>query len=436
MAGEIYLSNLAGNFDYAQMLENIRAIKSQQIVFLQQRESQILAKKEAISSFGDILKDMQDSLDKISDITKLEKKAVFVSDESVLEANITDDLALSSSNIDITVNKLAQNDVWLTGSGLTDKTSPITSLVSSSLDISYGGNSITVNYDSTDSLESIVNKINAQAVDNNLNIKASIFYDGTNYRLLIKGLDTGADNTINITDNGNLISTLGGLNHAQTAQDAEISVYGVTVTSQTNRFDNVITGLSITAKAVSSSPVNITVQNDYTDFKEDLKGFIDKYNQMVDFITENTGKDGILSGEFSLQQIRSTIFKKLQPLMDKNLISVDKNTGHINLDTLQLDNLLSTDVSQVKTVVEDLKNNLYDYFIYATGTQSPVKLKEKSFDKQIDNIEERIELMTKRIDIEIETLKKQFISLQMLMAQMEDVKSRLSQSFGSINQGG
>ncbi len=435
MAGEIYLSNLVGNFDYAEMLNNIKMIKSQQIFLLQQRENQIKSKKDAISDFGDILKDMQDLLNKISDLTKLDKKAVSVSDESVAEVSITDHSVLSTSNIDITVNRLAQNDVWLTGSGVTDKTTSISTLTSSSLNITYGGNTITVNYDNTDSLESIVNKINTEAANNNLNIKASIFFDGTNYRLLIKGLDTGAGNTISITDSGNLSTTLGGFNNVQTAQNAQISVYGTTVTSQTNTFNNVIAGLSITVKSVSSTPVNITVKNDYSEFKDDLSNFIKKYNEMVDFIKDKTGKDGVLSGEFSLHQIRSTIFNKLQPLMDRDLISVDKNTGHINLNNTELDNLLSTNVSDVRSMIGDLKNNLYDYFLYVTGTQGPVKLKEKSFDKQIDNIEERIELMTKRIDIEIETLKKQFISLQMLMAQMEDVKMRLAQSFGSLNQG-
>ena len=435
MAGEIYLSNLVGNFDYAEMLNNIKMIKSQQILLLQQRENLIQEKKNAISDFGSILKDMQQLLNKVADISKLDKKSVSVSDETVIDVSITNDSALSPSNIDISVNKLAQNDVWLTGSGVSDKTTALTSLSISSLDITYGGNTITVNYDNTDSLESIVNKINTEAANNNLNIRASIFFDGSNYRLLVKGLDTGASNTVSINDNGNLSSVLGGFNNVQTAQNAEISIYGTTVVSQTNTFNNVTSGLSITVRSVSSSPVNITVQNDYSEFKNDLKDFIKKYNEMVDFIKEKTGKNGILSGEFSLQQIRSTIFKKLEPLMNNNLISVDKDTGHISLNETELDNLLNTDVSKVQTMVNDLKNNLYDYFLYTTGTQGPVKLKEKSFNNQINNIEERIELMNKRIDLEIQTLKKQFISLQLLMAQMEDVKSRLTQSFGALNNG-
>ena len=434
MAGEIYLSNLVGNFDYAEMLNNIRMIKSKQVLLLQQKENTIQSKKEAISNFGNILKEMKDLLNKITDTRELDKKTVSVSDENVLTATITNHSALAPSNIDIVVNQLAQNDVWLTDGGVADKTAPISSLSSGTLSITYQGNTINVNYDNTNSLEDIVSSINSEAANNGLNINASIFYDGSNYRLLIKGLDTGSSNTVSISDSGNLSSTLGGFNNVQTAQNAEISVYGTTVSSETNNFDNVIAGLSITVKAVSSTPVNITVENDYSDFKNELKDFIKKYNEIVDFIKENTGKDGILSGEFSLQQIRSEIFNKLTPLLDRGLLSVDKDTGHLSLKETELDNLLRTDKNDVETMISEIKTNLEDYFLYITGTRGPIKLKEKSLDKQISSIEERIELMNKRIDIEIESLKKQFVSLQLLMAQMQDVQARLQQTFAGLTQ--
>lgn len=434
MAGEIYLSNITGNFDYAEMLNNIRMIKSQQILLLQQRESEIEAKKQAISDFGNILKDMQKLLDEVTTLSILDEKSVSVSDETAVDVTITNPSAVSPTNIDITVNQLAKNDVWLTGSGVSDKTAAISTLTSGTLSITYQGNTINVNYDNTDSLDSIVSKINTEAANNDLNIKASVFYDGTNYRLLIKGMDTGSSNTVTINDSGNLSTELGGFSNVQTAQDAQISIYGTTVTSETNTFNNVISGVSLTVKKQTTSAVNISVQNDYTSFKDKLKEFIGKYNEIVDFIKQNTGKNGTLSGEYSLQQIRSTVFNKLDPLMERGLLSVDKNTGRLSLNETDLDNLLQTNRSDIETMLSDLKTNLYDYFLYVTGTQGPVKLKEKSFDKQINSIEERIELMNKRIDIEIETLKKQFISLQMLMAQMQDVRSRLQQTFGAISQ--
>ncbi len=433
MAGEIFLSNITGNFDYAEMLNNIRMIKSQQILLLQQRENEIETKKQAISDFGNLLKDMQDLLDDVTTLSILDEKSVSVSDETAIDVSITDPSALSPTNIDITVNQLAKNDVWLSGSGVSDKTAAISTLSSGTLSITYQGNTINVNYDNTDSLDSIVNKINTEAANNSVNIKASVFFDGTNYRLMIKGMDTGASNTVSISDTGNLSSELGGFSNVQNAQDAQISIYGTPVTSETNTFNSVITGLSITVKSTTTSSVNISIQNNYTPFKDKLKEFIDKYNEIVDFIKEKTGKNGVLSGEFSLQQIRSTIFEKLDPLMQRGLLSVDKDTGHLSLNESELSNLLQSDRSDVETMLNELKTNLYDYFLYVTGTQGPVKLKEKSLDKQISSIEERIELMNKRIDIEIESLKKQFISLQMLMAEMQDVRSRLQQTFGAIS---
>jgi len=369
MAGEIYLSNLVGNFDYQQMLDSIRALKSQQLYLLQSKEGVIKDKKSAISDYGSLLRDFKSAFDSVTAVGALDKKKVFVSDDTVL---------------DVVINN--------------------------------------------------PHRINTTAADAGLNINASIFYDGSQHRLLIQGKDTGSANTVSISDSGNLSSTLGNFYNAQTAQNAQISVYGNTVESSTNSFDNVIAGLTINVKSVSTTSVSINIQEDYDPFVEDLKKMIDKYNEIVDFIKNNTGEDGVLSDErTTLQTIRSGIFKRLDPIFQLGIINVDKDTGHISIDETELKNQLLTDRSSVETKIGDLKTQLNDYLVYITGTDGPVKLKEKSYDKQIQNIEDMIQLQSKRIDEEIQTLKRQFVALQQLMAQMEDIRQRIASTFGNVS---
>ncbi len=434
MAGEIYLSNLVGNFDYQQMLDSIRALKSQQLYLLQSKEGNIKDKKSAISDYGSLLRDFKSAFDSVTSVGELDKKKVSVSDDTVLDVIVNDPQKLAPTTIDIQVNQLAKNDVWITNSGVTYKDAPISSLTAGTLTINYQSSSINVSYDSTDSLQDIVNRINTTAADSGLNINASIFYDGSQYRLLIQGKDTGSANTVSISDTGNLSSTLGNFYNAQAAQNAQISVYGNTVESSTNSFDNVIAGLTINVKSVSTTPVSINIQEDYDPFINDLKSMIDKYNEIVDFIKNNTGENGVLSDErTTLQSIRSGIFKRLDPLFQLGILSVDKDTGHISIDETDLKNQLLTDKASVETKINDLKTQLNDYLVYITGTDSPVKLKEKSYDKQIQNIEDMIQQQSKRIDEEIQTLKKQFVALQQLMAQMEDIRQRIASTFGNVS---
>ncbi len=433
MAGEIYFSNLAGNFDYQQILDQMQYIKSQQIFLLQERESIIQQKKDAVANYRTLIKDIQGIFEDLVSPTLFAEKSVSISDETAISVTITDPTKVSESNLDISVTQLAKNDVWLTGGGVSDKDTAITSLSSGSLTVSYQGTDYTVSYDNTDSLQSIVDKLNTQFQSSNANLSASIFFDGINYRLMVKGLDTGSGNTVTITDSltgtGSLTDALGGFNNVQTAQNAQISIYGTTVESSTNTFNSVLPGVVIEAKSTTSSPVNVTIGKNYQPFKDKLQEFVNKYNEIVDFVQTNTSKEGVLSGDYTLQSIRSQIFNGLTPLMELGIINVDKDTGHISINNTELDNKLQTDPSTVQTKISDLDKNLRDYFYSVLDPYGPLKSKEKGYDKQIEAIEKKIEIDTKRIDAEIEILRKQFIALQVYMAEMEDLRLRLSSLF-------
>ncbi|NPA53386.1 MAG: flagellar filament capping protein FliD, partial [Aquificae bacterium] len=160
-----------------------------------------------------------------------------------------------------------------------------------------------------------------------------------------------------------------------------------------------------------------------------LQSLIDKYNSIVDFIQTNTGENGVLSGDSNLRSIRSQIFRGFSPLMELGLINVDRDTGHLSLNNDKLDEYLKNDKETLTERISQLNETLKDYIYFTVDPHGPIKTKEKGLDKQIQNIEKKIELDSKRINEEIEILKKQFISLQMYMAQMEDVKMRLSAMF-------
>ncbi len=438
MANEIYLSNLVGNFDYQQILEKFKLYKSQEIFILQDRENAIKQKKSAYKEYVNLLDNFKDTLDQLLAPSLFSEKSATVSDETAVSVSITNPEKVSPSNLDLQVIQLAQNDVWLTGNGKPDKDTAMSGLKSGTLSISYKGNSIDISYDNTDSLQNIVDKINSEASANNMNINASVFYDGNNYRLLIKGLDTGSTSGISISDSnsgtGSLTDELGGFNNVQSAQDAEISIYGTTVKSETNSFNNVLDGISIEVKKQTTTPVNISISNDYKPVKDNLQKLIDAYNQIVDFVKEKSGKDGPLNGDFTPQSVRSNIFKGLFPLMEAGLINVDKDTGHLSIDSKKLDDYLRNDPDTLKSKINQLNTTLKDYIYFALDPQGPLKYKEKTFDKQVQNLEKKIEIDTKRINEEIEILRKQFIAMQMYMAQMEDIKQRIAATFGLQNQ--
>ncbi|WP_457570378.1 flagellar filament capping protein FliD [Desulfurobacterium sp.] len=441
MAGELSISNLVGGFDYQQILDQMYSLKSVQIQYYQQRESELQNKKSALSSFDSLLENFQDVANDLFDDSIFQQKAVSVSDESAVKVTITDPTAVDASSFDVSVIQTAKKDVWLSQAGVSDETAPVAT-TAGTLQISYGGDVVaTVDYDtdtSTDTpstIQEIANAINS-AQDK---VRATVFFDGTNYRLLLSGEDTGADNTISVTETGggDLLDVLQlgdnyTASHVQTAQDAVIEIYGTQVSSPTNDFTDVIPGMTITAEAPTTSPVSVTVDHDYSKVKDNLQKLVEAYNSIVDFVKQYTDKDGALSGDFTLQDIRSTLFDKLDPLFQLGLFDVDKDTGHLSINSSKLDEVLSTDPKSLEdALTDDLKNNLYDYLIYVTGVDGPIQTEENSYDNQINYIEDQIDLTNKRISEEIESMKKQLVQLQVYMAQMQEVQAKITQTFGT-----
>ena len=131
--------------------------------------------------------------------------------------------------------------------------------------------------------------------------------------------------------------------------------------------------------------------------------------------------------------IRSTILSKLQPLFDNNLIDVDKDTGHLTLDTVKLDNMLSSGPDSVETLLQSLKNKLYDYFIYLTSPSGPVDAYEKSLQNQKSYLEEQITEMQKLISEQVEQFRQQLIQVQLLQEEMESIRAKIASVFGNVS---
>ena len=432
MAGEISISNLVGTFDYQQILSLYYQAQSAPVQLLQQQEDALSQKASALNQFQSSIESFYDAFNRLTSTTILENKKVEVSSPEVLQATVVDPLSAVEGSYQITVDQLATNDVWLSQSGVSDLTSPVAT-TGGQITLEFAGEVVaTVDYDDTTTLKEVADAIN-QSQDK---VVASVVYDGSNYRLLLSGTQTGADATVSIYESGSgdLLDSLQlgsdySASHVQTAQDAQIEVYGATITSPTNTFDDAIPGLSITVNSPGTSTVS--VESDYSPFKEALSNLISAYNQIVDFINANAGKDGILSGDNTLYSVRSSILSRLQPLFNLGILEVDKDTGHLSIDDAKLSELLENSPQTVEDALTQLKESLQDYLLFLVSPDGPVENEIESINKNKELIEERIELLNKMLNEQLETLKQQLIQVQLLQAQMAELKAKIESTFGT-----
>ncbi len=438
MAGELNVTGLVNGFDMNAVLAQIQAIKSKQILLLQSQQQKISDKKVAVSDIANLLKNLQTSITNFTDSNTVNAKSVTVSNPNVLTATVTDPVKLQEGVYNVNVTQLATNQIYASTNGVSDKNAPL-GLGSdpdedpdkkTRLTITMNGLDYIVVYDQSYSLQIIADEINKTATTFNGNFRASIINAGTSsnpsYKLVISGTKTGSANSFTISDTGDLVSTLG-INSIQNAYNATASINGVDVESDTNTFTSV-EGLSFTVSQTGTA--TITVNKDKGPLLDTLKNLVNAYNNLVDTVKKETGKGGRLSGEYSLASVVNGIFRQMDELFKNGLIKFDKDTGHISINTSKFDDMYNNNLSTLQNILSTTKDKITNYLKPYTDYNGILDQNIKAYDREIKNLQNMIDLQTQRINTEIETLKNQFVRMQMLQAQFNDISARIQATFG------
>jgi flagellar hook-associated protein 2 len=104
-----------------------------------------------------------------------------------------------------------------------------------------------------------------------------------------------------------------GSNKIQTAQDSIISVNGLTVTSDTNEVENVVSGLKLDLMAVTTSNVTLNVSRDISVAQTAIVNLVDTYNAFEGIMKDLTSSQaastttGVFAAVSSIRAIRDTV---------------------------------------------------------------------------------------------------------------------------------
>lgn len=221
-----------------------------------------------------------------------------------------------------------------------------------------GAATTSIDVTTSDSLDSIIQKINGSG----LRLQASTFYDGSQYRLSIRGLDTGDENTlqasgldIGLNDSGNIVSQ---------AQNAIVKIDGLQVSSKNNQISQAIPGVSIVAKQQTTSPFTISVTQDNDALAKKVTSFVDAYNAVVNKISSSAGTSKVkasnpmLAGDSALRSVSSRLSAGLTQTFGTGAnnslgaIGINlNNDGTLRLDRTKLDKALNNDSIAVSNLL-------------------------------------------------------------------------------------
>lgn len=167
-------------------------------------------------------------------------------------------------------------------------------------------------------LHSLVNAINSSA---GAGVRASTvkLSDGT-YRLSLQSTTTGAASSFTLT-NADGSSLLGGTTNADgtsrvlEGRDAQITIGTDVLTSSTNSFPGVVSGVDFTLSAgiAAGITVDLTIARDDKAMAESVKGLVDALNAALAEIDKHTAYNadrksgGLLTGDSTMRMLRNEL---------------------------------------------------------------------------------------------------------------------------------
>lgn len=438
------------------LLESLRTNESQILNTIKDRQTAAETKLSAYSKLKDAVSAFQKAAQAVGKADSFGAIAVKTGSEAI---SATTSSSAIPGQYSIQVDKLASAQT-LVYAGQADRTADIGTGGTLKITINGEEKSIDLSGKGT-SLDSLVVAINA---DKDIGVNATIVNDGTpgsQYRLLLTSRETGAQNAVtNIAVDGNadLESFLGyaggGSTAGVTVQDAtnaEFSINGIAVTSQSNTVENVIDGVKLTLNQTTTSAANLTLTRDDSVPKKAVEDFVKAYNSLLDTVGTLTkytvGADkpsSPLTGDSLARSVQTRMRDALSGAIDsangttlsKIGVTTDPKTGKLSIDDAKLTKALSEDLDNVKSLftgasgVGTRVDQTAETFTRAGGLFSTAT---DGLNKTISDIKKQYDATSDRIDQRMETYRAQFTQLDTMVSQMNSLSSYLSQQLSALN---
>jgi flagellar hook-associated protein 2 len=432
--------------DLENIVSSLMEIERQPLARLQSKESIINAQISAYGAFKSKLADFQSAMEALGSASAFKQFQATSQDEELFSASADSDAVAGEYSINVVA--LAQRDK-LASAAFSDTNS----IGQGTLSISVGAESFDVVIDSTnDSLAGIRNAINNASA--NTGVSASIITDDAGSRLILTSDDTGTENALSVSvsddSDGNNSDSSGlsafvnaNMTTVTSATDAVVEIDNFTVTSSSNTISGAIEGVSITAKAMGSSTLSIT--RDDEAILESVKEFASAYNSLMTEIKSQ--RSGQLEADSTLltieRQIRD-VFNSGSAISGSSFrylveagVSLDKN-GEMKVDEEQVTSLLDSDFSSFVNLFsaegEGYANRLDSLADGWLQTDGLIDSREVGLNARLDTIDRQRDRMEARLATTEERIRAQYAAMDTLVSSLNSQGNYLLSQLSALSQ--
>lgn len=318
-----------------------------------------------------------------------------------------------------------------------------------SLTITVGSSSMVVNTTSTTSLSDLASSINNAS--GNPGVVATVVTTGTGtQQLLLSSANTGTANAFTISassDSASGLQTLATkLNTAGSneAQDAQLSIDGIAVTSGSNSVSGVLNGVTLNLTKTGST--TLTVAQDTTTATNAINAFVTAYNnylgtvQTLTSYDSTTGQSGVLFGDSMMASLQRQVSGVLGSTVGSGSYNslatlgitrtVDGNNQvSLSVDSDTLAAALKANPDAVQSLfagtsgIATSLNNTLDTF---TSSDGIIATRNASLTKQLSNLSDETTALNARMSVYQSQLYAQYTALDTLMSQLNNTSTYLT----------
>ncbi|TQR32554.1 flagellar filament capping protein FliD [Brevibacillus brevis] len=340
----IRMTGMASGMDTEKMIKDLMKAQRQPVNRLEKSKISTEWKRDAYREMNTLLADLQKTVNDIRYSSNFNKKVASSENDAIASAKVTGTPKLSSYSIE--VQKLAKSE--MPASMQFDIAASITSSkqqLGASFEFAIDGDTAnTIKVEATDTIDSVIAKINGSGkgveafyIDNKLVIKS------------INGNNLGGDNQFDIKVQGGGDGSVLGMTAAATSnpsstrvagEDAVVVINGVKQTSKSNVFK--YDGVEFTVKTINTgNPLTINAKTDEEAVFNSIKGFVEKYNNVIETINK---------------KIAEPKYKGYQPLLDEEKEALGDKTAE-KMDKMAKSGILIRD-SYLTSALNDMRRSI------------------------------------------------------------------------------
>jgi flagellar hook-associated protein 2 len=300
-----------------------------------------------------------------------------------------------------------------------------------------GTQTLRIDTTETTTVTQLTEQLNALAGPVNASL---LSFGNSGVRLVLNGTQTGAIGRVALDSTLNL-----GFSETVTAKDALLaygasdSTGGVLVSSSTNEFDNIVSGVKLEVLASATTSVTVGVSKSSEGIAKQLKTVVEQYNKVRDKIKSDASYDsttktaGILFGTSSVLRV-DLAFGKLFSGQIQGAGSIKSITqlgvrlndqGRLEFDETKLNAALESDPAAVQEFFTKEKTGFSAKAKDVADTLAGVKngallSRSQALQAKIDQNNSRIDSFTTRLDKQRTRLLNQFYNLETAISKIRN----------------